>query len=239
MKTYLLDDDAQELYRQLDGMEDPGKYLKHYLDEQEQLNDWRKALVEFVYLLAYTLNNFRLSDTVGKDMEDIRPLMDVLSRLAEIPQRDKEKKVVIRHRGLGLFHLLSDKTEDVEFDYVISCGGCVIDKPYLEYLVKSKIIADPSLLQKIDKAFKFFSMTGVYIIEIRLNEWGSKDKTMVNSCLLFWARYFNESTKNASQLIYNESNQPDPNLTILARLNKLKPTSFQGLVHQIYKQYLN
>ena len=92
MKTYMLDDDAQDLYRQLEGMEDPKKFLKHYLDEQEQLNDWRKAMVEFVYRLAFTLNNYRLSDTNVKDSEDIRPVMKVLNTIAGIPQQDEEKR---------------------------------------------------------------------------------------------------------------------------------------------------
>ena len=235
----MLDDDAQELYRQLDGLEDPKKFLKHYMDEQEQLNDWRKAMVEFVYRLAFTLNNYRLTDTVVKDSEDIRPVMEVLNRVAGIPQRDSEKKVVIRHRGLGMMHHLSDSTEETKFDYVVSCGDCVIDKPYLEYLVKMKIIDDPSLIDKLDKAFRFFSLTGMYVIEIRLNEWGTKDKNMVNACLMFWARYFYEFAKGSKKLIFNESNKPDPNLTILAVLNRMKRDSFQNLVREIQKYYLN
>ncbi len=239
MQNYTLDDEALELYQQLEGLEDPKKFLKRYQDEQEQLNDWREALVTFVHLLAHTLNNYRLSDIVAKDMDDIRPIMDVMSRLAEIPQRNKEKKVVIRHRGLGLADRLSDNPEETKFDYVVSCGDCVIDTPYLEYLIKMKIIDDPSLIQKIERAFRFFYLSGIYIVEIRLNEWQDKDKQLINSCFVFWARYFNELSKGSKHLIYNESNKPDPNLTILARLNGVKRESFQGLIREIHKHYLN
>jgi hypothetical protein len=147
--------------------------------------------------------------------------------------------VVIRHRGLGLRECLSDSTEETKFDYVVSCGDCVIDKPYLEYLIKMKIIDDPSLIQKLEKAFSFFSLSGIYIVEIRLNEWRDKDKQMINSCFVFWARYFNEFSKGSKNLIFNESNKPDPNLTILARLNGVKRESFQGLIREIHKHYLN
>ena len=239
MKTYLLDDDAQDLYRQLEGLEDPRKYLKRYLDEQEQLNDWRKSMVEFVYLLAHTLNNYRLSEIDAKNMDDVGPIMKVMNRLAEIPQREREKKVVIRHRGLGLNERLSDSGEETKFDYVVSCGDCVIDKPFMEYLIKMKIIDDPSLLQKLDTAFRFFYLSGIYIVEIRLSQWGMKEKEMVNTCFVFWARYFNEFSKGSKNLIFNESNKPDPNLTILARLNRVKRESFQGLIHEIQKHYMN
>jgi len=238
MKTYTLDGEALDLYRQLDGLEDPNKFLKQYQDEQEQLNDWRKAMVEFVYLLAHTLNNYRLSDTTAKDTDEVRPIMDVMNRLAEIPQQD-DKKVIIRHRGLALADRLSDSAEETKFDYVVSCGECVIDKPYLEYLIKMKILDDPSLLQKLDKAFRFFALTGIYVVEIRLNEWGTKDRQMIDSCFVFWARYFTESFKGSKNLICNESNKPDPNLTILARLNGIKRDSFQGLLQEIHKHYLN
>ena len=87
-KTIMLDDDAIELYRNFSGLEDKQDYTVNFLNEQEQLNEWRKCMVEFVYYLSTTLNSYRLSDTIVKNKEDIKPLMKKLNRLAEIPQQE-------------------------------------------------------------------------------------------------------------------------------------------------------
>ena len=237
--TISMDTEAQELYHQFNGLEDRSKYYKLYVTEQARLNEWQKCMVEFVYYLSATLNSFRLNDTIVKNKEDIRPLVKRLGRLADIPQRTKEKKIVIRHRGLGLVHHMKDNLPDNELDYVISCGDCVIDRPYLDYLYKMNLMDDPTLGKKLDKAFEFFSQAGIYIIEISINDWLPEDRQLVNKALQFWARYFTEYSKGASNVIYNETGQPDPNLTIVARLNRIKKYSFQELIKTLGKQYMS
>jgi hypothetical protein len=230
-----LDVEAQKLYEQLEGLED----AKHfYISEQQQLNDWRKCMVEFAYLLSRTLNNYRLSETFVKDEDNFQPLMKLLNRMLEIPQRTGKHKLIIRHRGLGIaHHPADDDKEETRFDYVISCGDCVIDKPYIEYLVKNRIIDDPALQTKLDKAFQFFSLTNIYTIEINLNNWSSK-KQIVGSCLIFWAQYINALAKDTKQVVHNESDNPDPNLTILARLNRLKDQDVEKLIRQIHRRFM-
>jgi len=237
--TISLDMEAQDLYHEFNGLDDQSKYYKLYANEQARLNQWQKCMVEFVYYLATTLNSFRLSDTIVKNKEDIRPLLKQLTRLSEIPQRTKEKKIVIRHRGLGLVHHMRDGQQDNELDFVISCGDCVIDRPYLDYLYKMNLMDDPTLGKKLDKAFRFFSSAGIYIIEIKINDWLPEDQQLVNKALQFWARYFTEYSKGASNVIYNETGQPDPNLTIVARLNRVKKYSFQELIKTLGKQYMS
>ncbi|MDO9263357.1 MAG: hypothetical protein Q7U02_05280 [Desulfosalsimonadaceae bacterium] len=232
-----LDLEAQKLYEQFQGLEDSKQF---YVSEQQQLNGWRTSMIEFAYLLARTLNNYRVSEAFEKDEENFRPLLNRLNRMLEIPQRTSEHKLTIRHRGLGLVHQQTDKDNDeTKFDYVISCGDCVIDKPYIEYLVKNKIIDDPALLGKLNKAFQFFALTNIYTIEINLNDWGAGNEQIINSCLMFWARYINELAKDTNQVVRNESNEPDPNLTILARLNRLKLQDVEKLIRQIHTHFMS
>ena len=236
-----LDSEAQKLYEQFQGLEDSKQF---YVSEQQQLNGWRTSMIEFAYILARTLNNYRVSETFEKDEENFRPLLNRLNRMLEIPQRTSEHKLTIRHRGLGLMHHPADKDADKDndattFDYVISCGDCVIDKPYIEYLVKNKIIDDPALLGKLDKAFQFFALTHIYTIEINLNDWGASNEKIINSCLMYWARYINGLAKDTNQVVRNESNEPDPNLTILARLNRLKLEDVEKLIRQIHTHFMS
>lgn len=233
-----LDAEAQKLYAQLEGLEDAKQF---YINEQQQLNGWRTCMVEFSYLLARILNNSRLSEAFVKEEDDFKPLMKMLNRMLEIPQRTSAHKLTIRHRGLGLVHhLADDDKKDTQFDYVISCGDCVIDKPYIEYLVKNRIIDDPAVQEKLEKAFQFFALTKIYTIEINLNDWsiGNKEQ-IVNSCLMFWAQYINEVAKDTQQVVHNESNEPDPNLTILTRLNRLKDQDVEKLIRQIHSRFMS
>ena len=206
--SYQLDYEAQKLYEQLEGLEECK--VSHYSDEQRKLNDWRKCLVEFACYLAQTLNSYRLSDTVIRNKEDMKPLMGCLNVMADIPSRDKEKKVVIRHRGLSMSGNSPENQYFMKYDYVISVGDCMIDRQFLTHLVNSKVIGPPEIIAQLEKAFRFFSFTGVYIIELRLNEWALGDKKLTDASLLLWARYFTQVSLNSNRLIYNETGRPDP-----------------------------
>ncbi len=232
-----LDLEAQKLYKQFQGLEDTRQF---YINEQQQLNEWRESMVAFAYLLSRTLNNYRLSNTFVKNKKDFRPLMKQLSRMLDIPQRTKEHKLTIRHRGLGLVHYQEDTGEkESQFDYVISCGDCVVDKPYIAYLVKNKIVDNPTLIGKLYKAFQFFAFAGISTIEINLNDWNEGSAQNINSCLMLWAQYINELAKDSKRVVYNESNQPDPNLTILANLNRFKREDLEKLVRRIHSRFMN
>ena len=233
-----LDLEAQKIYEQFDGLEEAKRF---YIGEQQQLNNWRKSMIEFAYLLSRTLNNYRLNEASEKEEDDFKPLMKRLNLMLEIPQRTDEHKLTIRHRGLDLAnHPADEDNKETKFDFVISCGDCVIDKPYIEYLVKNKIIDDPVLQKKLDKAFQFFALTNIYTIEINLSEWGTgSSEQIVNSCLLFWARYFNELAKDEKNVVHNESDEPDPNLTILAKLNRLKQQDLENLIRKIHVRFMS
>lgn len=231
-----LDSDAQSLYAQLDGIEDSRTF---YINEQQMLNEWRKAMVEFAYHLSFILNNYRVSDTYVKNDSDLKPLLERLNRMAEIPARDPEHKLIIRLRGISLAgqDTEADADETVN-DYVISCGDCVIDRPYMNYLIKNRLMDDPSLIRKLNRAFQFFSLTQIDTIEISMNGWSPEDRERVGACLSHWGRFVNENGRNAKGIILNEENEADPNLTILARMNRFKLENFQGLVDQIRKRYM-
>ncbi len=232
-----LDLEAQKLYEQFQGLEDVRQF---YINEQQQLNEWRESMVEFAYLLSRTLNNYRLSNTFVKHKDEFRPLINQLSRMLEIPQRTKARKLTIRHRGLGLVHHQENTVgKETQFDYVISCGDCVVDKPYIAYLVKNKIIDDPALIGKLYKAFQFFAFAGIYTIEIDLNDWNEGSAQKINSCLMIWAQYVNEVAKDSKRVVYNESNHPDANLTILASLNHFNREDLEKLVRRIHSSFMN
>jgi hypothetical protein len=235
--TSELDKEAKRLYQRFDGLDDPREF---FVSEQEQVNDWRKCMVDFAYLLSYTLNNSRVNDTILRRADDYKPMIKRLKRMTEIPQWTEEPKLTIRHRGLGLVHHHANKDdEETLYDYVIACGDCVVDKPYIKYLVQNKIIDAPGLIVKLDKAFQFFANAGIYIIEVDLADWDRQKEKLVSSSLMVWARYISDLSKDSKRVVYDELNRPDPNLTILAKLNRFRRKDLQKLVQQIHQRYMN
>jgi hypothetical protein len=228
-----LDIEAMRLFKQIEGLaqEDVNTY---YIDEQRRLNDWRKCMVEFAHGLAFTLNSFRLSDTVIKNKDDLQPIIENMEVLAQIPAKDNDRKVMIRHRGLVSADEGSGSESTADHDYVISAGDCIIDNQTLDYLIKNNIMDEKELTRKLNRAFRFFHHFNIYILEVSFGDWELRDKQLVDACMLLWARYFNR-TKNTGGVIYNEEQMADPNLTILAGLNGLKTEKFQDVVNKVHK----
>lgn len=224
---------AQDLFGQLDNL-DNSKGTSSFIDELEQLNNWRKNILEFAYNLAVALGRFQSEDTTVKIRDRIRPLIDSINEFTSIPTKESDKKIIIRHRGLSP----SAKSGESEFflnnDYVISVGDCVIDNQQLDYLVKFGIMDAKELGKKLKKTFQFFHHAKIYVLEISYNDWELKDKENVHDALVSWGRYL-VGSKKGNGVILDETRQPNPSLTILAGLNKLNIEKFQEMTDKVHR----
>ncbi len=198
-----LDIEAMQLFEGIQGL-DESEVNTYYTDEQRKMNDWRRCMVEFAYDLAFTLINYRLSESVIKNKEDMRSIIENLEVLAQIPAEGASKKVMVRHRGLTSGADSSKGGDNTGHDYVISSGDCIIDNQTLKYLIKNKIMDDKGLIKKLDRAFRFFSLFNIHILDVNLGEWELRDKQLVDASLLLWARYFTR-VKSKSGIVYDES----------------------------------
>jgi hypothetical protein len=226
---------ARELFGQTDSPDD-GKAESAYIDELAQLNNWRKNMLEFACNLTMTLDRFNAGDAAGKNEERIGLLNENISALTSIPTKENDKKIIIRHRGLSG----SAKTVEGDFfttDYVVSVGDCVMDSQQLQYLVKFGIMDAGELEKKLRKTFHFFNHAEIYILEIYYNKWDAKDKQKFHDALVCWGRYLSGHQKGL-EVILDETKQPDPNLSILAGLNKIQTEKFQAVTDKVHRVML-
>ena len=205
-----------------------------FIDELEQLNHWRKNILEFAYNLAVALDKLRLNDPGVKATAVIRPLINNINDFISIPTKENDKKIIIRHRGLSPSAKIGESEFFLNNDYVISVGDCVIDNQQLDYLVKLGIMDTKELGQKLQKTFQFFHHANIYILEISYNDWTLNDKQNISDALISWGRYL-AGKKNGTGIILDETRRPNPSLTILAGLNKLNIEKFQGVTDKVHR----
>ena len=224
---------AQDLFGRLDNLDDR-HVASSFIDELEQLNHWRKNILEFAYNLAVALDKLRLNDPGVKATALIRPIINNINDFISIPTKENDKKIIIRHRGLSPSARNGESEFFLNNDYVISVGDCVMDNQQLDYLVKFGIMDAKELGQKLQKTFQFFHHAKIYVLEISYNDWEPIDKQNTSDALISWGRYL-AGKKNGTGVILDETRRPNPNLTILAGLNKLNIEKFQEITDKVHR----
>ena len=246
----ILDDQAQELYQQLGGIDrrergrDPSGDGETFSDplaeEQELMDSWRMALVDVVYELSQYLSRIKFHGARSIGEEDIEPVISALSSLHAMSKRPKS--ILIRYRGMRL------PDEGIGFeriDYLATCGEYAIDLPIIKALARRKGITMSHLSGKLKAAFERFPSLEINSFCFIPGNWGTEEKDLTRRSLKVAARYFgaykvqtnlveNESSENVSPfVIYNNEGRPDPNLTLLAGVNGLKSETMQSLLGQL------
>lgn len=223
-----LDAAALEIYKNLEVCE---VNAESFADEQLRLNKWRIKMVDFAHTLSGFLNAHRLGNAESADQTGMDQLMNILDVLAEIPSRDNDKKMVIRHRGINLNPDGTGISHST--DYVISAGNVMIDKTMLTYLVKAQILQSPDLITMLDEAFKFFSLARIHIVELSIKKWRQQDRERTRNLLCLWGEYLKNCRTESASVICGPDGTPDPNLSLLAGLNRIRKDQFQDLVTKI------
>jgi hypothetical protein len=223
---------AQELFGQLEGTGDDD-FDSTFVDELQQLNNWRKSILEFSHNLTQILEQYHSIDTATNN-DNIRSLIENISKFSSISTKESDKRIIIRHRGLSPSIKDAGQAFLLNNDYVISVGDCVMDNQQLDYLVRFGIIDAGELREKLKKTFDFLQSQNIYIIDIFYGNWDIKDQQAVHDALLSWGQYFT-ALKKGFGVVQDGTRKPDPNLMILAVLNKLNLEKFQGTVDKVHK----
>ena len=251
-ENLILDDQAQELYQQLGGIDtrergrypsDAGDAFSDPLAEEQVLMDsWRMALVDLVYALSQYLSRIKFHGAQSIEQDAIEPVIAALSGLHAMSKRPEN--VMIRYRGMRL----PDEGLGFErIDYLATCGEFFIDLPIIKALAKRKGITMSHLPGKLKAAFDRFPSLEINSVCFIPGKWGPQEMDLMRRSLKVAAHYFatyrlqtniseNASAEKASSsVIYNDKGMPDPNLTLLAGVNRLRPETMQSLLGQLRK----
>ncbi|HKI47782.1 MAG TPA: hypothetical protein VKA69_00530, partial [Desulfobacteria bacterium] len=248
-KNLVLDEEAQKLFSQLGGIDrrdrvhdvpEDGLSSDPLGEEQELMDLWRIVLVDFIYVLAHFLSKIKLHGVKAVRAEDVAPIIDMLTKIHEMSERNGN--VLIRYRGL---RMPDEKIDFERLDYVVSCEGFMVDIPIIKALANRKGITMSHLPGKLRAAFDRFPSLDINSICFTLGKWQQRDRDAMWTALQTAGQFFGayktkiplagdgKVTDAPFSVVYNDTGEPDPNLTLLAAANGLKAANIQALVQKL------
>jgi len=236
---FTLDASASELYAQLSGIDTTPRILAQpplessLLDllgaEEKWLDRNRLILVEICRSLANILHKNRRSSPDHDDVQ-ANALWTAIKKLSGYPHFDGI--ISIRYRGCGF---PGQGAGQEQCDYEVAAGNLLLDLQVAEIMAK-RMAGQPgsALPGQLLAAFKGFSTQNINHIYLDSKVGNEEDKTRLIDSLRALTRYFREADQESSDfIIRDEYNLPNPNLTLLAAMNKVKPAAIQKLVQEI------
>jgi hypothetical protein len=207
------------------------------LMDEKLLTNWRIVFVEFAFQLGSFLLNVRGTGMHQQHMKELTAILDQCLKMSRIP--DQEGKIVIRFRGRGV---PGEAGDSEKFDYVFRYGRMEIDIPLIKKVAKRGGVTTSHLPWRLLKSFESLATLDINSLFLDIGTCQEEELDNVKRCLELTANYVylieTESEQAAAKagmptLIYDESSQPDPNLTLLAAYNKISPKAIQDIIPNI------
>jgi hypothetical protein len=238
-ESILLDKEAQRLYRQFQGLDfrEETSLGLALSEEEKKLNACRGLLGQLVHLLSVCFESPPSMRDPGGPENFLDEFLTILSGLAEIPGHDG--KILIRFRGLRTGTQASEK-----IDYVILFGNIVFDMASAAMLQDLEGFSK-DFQSRLTRNFEIFSQQGINNLFLKIPEQSpqvSKALAVTLQTLSLASQTLSTSTSNVAEkirsgtslpLIHDERDQPDLNLTLLARVNNIKPDTMKAFVQKV------
>lgn len=216
---------------------------QHRLAEQlssaeEVLDVWRILLVDLAYLLSSYFVDARYWEGVKSEKDTFEQLTRTLRKLSRMPEQDRT--LLIRFRGFP-----SGKKESEKSDYVVLFGKLSVDKTVVNAVTYRQGIHMSHLTGRLSRSFDIFAQHGISTLYLKIPHLASADLERLRVCLHIISHYKQalktnepivfekEGRRITLPLVYDEQNQPDLNLILLAGLNGLTPRASERLVRQV------
>jgi hypothetical protein len=238
--TFVLDEDAQRLYAQIEGIEfgrlaTLGEALSK---EERKLNTCRSLLGKLADLLAACLRDTQLMKDAKTAKGFLNEFLAVLQELGRMPGHDG--KILIRHRGL-----LTGTKASEKIDYVVLFGNILFDIATAAAMAKNLDGVPTDLQTRLTRAFQVFSDHGINSFFLQIPEKSPACSDAMQTALHILS-YYSQAMRPGSSamfekipsetsfpLIRDERNQPDLNLTLLAGVNGTNPEKMKTVVQKV------
>lgn len=246
-KAITLDEEAQRLFEQFGGMQSYEKkaaipsaerLAQGLLEEQKRHDVVRILMVQAVYLISRYLTSLRFYADDPRETKTFANLAKVLARLNQVPGH--LGCLMIRYRGTP-----SDADMPEKYDYELVFGHTYVDSTIVRHTARRNSQQWSKLPDHLLDAFTVLSDYGVNNIFVRLPENLQAELPAMRLCMKVLSG-FREACNNRSPiriqagntertiaLVNDESMFPDPNLTLLAGLNRLNPASMAQMVDKV------
>ncbi len=243
-----LDPEAQALFEQFGGVESwkteasamggANGLAESLLAEQKRLDRVRILLIQMAYQISRYLANDRFTVGSAAEAAVFEKLSKVIQSLAQ--QSGHLGCAFIRYRGAPADPELPEK-----FDYEIVAGATVVDSLMAPRVAKRNSELEDNLPEMLLEAFRVFADSGINNIYIELPDNLPRQLSSLQMCLKILSGFriardngapFSIDMDNRQHriaVINDENMYPDPNLTMIAGLNKVRPDAMEKLVEKV------
>ena len=205
--------------------------------DEKLLTNWRIQFVEFVFQLGSFLPNVRGTGMQQQHLKELTAILDLCLKMSRIP--DQEGKIVIRFRGRGI---PGESGDSEKYDYIFRYGKMEIDIPLIKKVAKRGGVITSHLPWRLLKAFENFAALDINTLFLDIGTCQDEELKNIRRSLEIFGNYLHVAEfgseqaagqKDMVQLIYDETSQADPNLTLLAAYNKVPAKAIQDIVPNI------
>ena len=243
-KEIYLDDDAKELFAQIEGLEENKKgrsaadlMAESLAEEQKQQDVWRILLCEIVHHITGYFKRLNLDSRQTEEHQVFEQLSETLNKLSQLPQ--EVGRILVRYRGRS-----GDRDIPERMDYEILFGNMVVDLDLVPTMIKRHGHLLSHLMPQLLDAFGVLAECGINNLYLHLP---TEDPESLNRlrrslhilCRLYRAHenqrdlILGPGKENVVPLVLDEKGEVSGNLTLLAGVNKLGAKTMRNLVAKV------
>jgi hypothetical protein len=254
-KDIVLDEEAEKIYQMLGGLDTSDRVaakttqpvdsqaglIGSLMEQEHQLDLWRRSLVELGILVGTFLHDTRSRKQSNAPAPAIKTIVDYLTAsVSQIP--DNDGSVLIRFRGR---HRTGAEKMNEGLDYVLQSGHVVVDMDKTMKLRPGPDAPASHLSERLRNAFAEFDRLAINNIRLDIGHRRPEELERLHLSLQLLYRFFSTMAPTPASTgketlpegsdpgIFNEYQRLDPNLTLLAGINRLKSESVQEMVTKV------
>ena len=243
-KEIYLDAAAEQLFSQLEGMEDHKKgrsaaewMAESLAEEQKQQDVWRILLCEIVHHIAGYFQRMDLDARQAEERQTFDQLAETLAKLTQMPQQ--AGRILVRYRGLS-----ADSDIPERMDYEILFGNMVVDLDFVPTMIKRHGSLLSHLMGQLLDAFGIFSDRGINNLYLNLPKGDPDSLERLRRSLHILCRFYRAhehqrdivlgtGKENVVPMVTDEKGCLSTNLTLVAGVNRLSAKTMRNLITKV------
>lgn len=243
-----LDEEARKLFDELEGIDTTERTSAYRpqsmgsynvtVEDEARLDRWRLAVIDLVHHIASFFTDSQFLKGVKRKKNPFFEIEKTFDNLSGYPGKGDE--VLIRFRGLP-----TGTGMIAQHDYVVLFGDITVDAAIASNIFSRMGVRASHLTGRLNTAFETFSKNALNSIHLKFPGPSREDRDLFFFCLDVFAR-FPQAAKSRTPitfhtngtvahvpLIFDEHGIADPNLTILAGLNRKPAAEMNDLVKKV------
>jgi len=243
-KEIYLDDEAKQLFSQIEGMEEHKKgrsaaemMAESLAEEQKQQDVWRILMCEIIHHVADYIKHIDLDDGQPEEHRTFEQLTETLAKLAQLPQHTG--RILVRYRGLS-----SDEEVPEKQDYEILFSNMVVDLDLVPTMINRHGHRLSHLMKQLLDAFGIFAEYGINNLSLNLPDRDPGCLERLRRSLHILCRFYRPEERlhdlvlgpgktDVVPVVVDEGGAVNPNLTLTAGVNRLSAGTMKKLVAKV------